>query len=497
MSGTEDGKRCVTGRENSARSFLEGVVSLAKDPLVALVRSAALEYGVEVWLVGGVLRNLALGVSAAPDYDFVTAGGDLKAFCGSLAASFGGSAFLLDKDTLSYRIAAVFDGRAVTLDLSPVKGDILNDLGQRDFTVNSIAVALSDIFERAAPRVIDPVAGVGDAAKRLLRATSSGVFDDDPLRSLRAVRLSLQYGLGIAPETLSLMKEKSGLLERTSAERKRDELVAVFSSRGTPEALRLMYSTGIIGAVLPEAAGWVSVDGYGLLDHSLKTLESAEDLLDGLAVVFPGYANELGVHFNRKLGAVETKTVFKLAAFLHDFGKPYSMKREEGRLRFIGHDSAGAPLVRQFLLGLRFSRKIANEVAGLVKDHHRVFNLALLREPSRKAKAHFFRAAKGSSGVTLLCLAVADSRATRGGADPELVRLAEDMLGFYYGVYLRKRPGPLLTGGEIMKRFGLSEGPLVGEALREVFEGVERGEVSSKKEAVALIERLLAGRKDR
>lgn len=496
MKDAKDDTKRRTGRDNPARSFLLSVASLKKDPLAALVRSAAVQAGAGVWVVGGVLRNLALGLTAAPDYDFVTAGGDLKALCSSVAAKTGGTSFLLDKETLSYRVAAVFGGRAVTLDFSPVKGDISNDLSLRDFTVNAIAVDLESIFvDGASISVLDPSGGVGDAARRRLKATSKGVFDDDPLRSLRAVRLSLQYGLSIDTDTLKLIKEKSGLLERSSAERKRDELAAIFSTPGTAEAVRLLYSTGIIEEVLPGAAGWADVDGYALLDHSLETLEAAEAILSDPGAVFPGFARELKEHFCARPGSADTGTVFKLAAFLHDFGKPGCLKREDGRLRFIGHDSAGAALVKEALLRLKFSRKTASGVASLVKDHHRVFNLAALREPSARARAHFFRAAGGSQGLTLLCLAVADARATRGSDDPGLVRLAREMLGFYYGVYIKKGPRPLLTGSEIMSKFGISEGPLVGEALREVSDGVERGEVKSKKEAVSLVERLLARRK--
>ncbi len=495
MSGTRDSIKKRTGRIAPARSFLGSADSLKRDPLLSIVRTEAASK--RVWLVGGVLRNLALGSAARQDYDFVTAGPDPGALSAAVAARTQGTSFLLDPETLSYRVAAVFGGSPVTLDFSPVKADILSDLKSRDFTVNSMAVDLGELLDKEAPELIDPNNGADDAAKKLLRAVSSGVFDEDPLRSLRAVRLALQYGLEITADTLSLMKEKSGLLGRTSAERKRDELAAIFSAPGTPWAIRVMYSTGMIGEVLPGAAGWADVEGYGLLDHTLKTLEAAEELIRDPGTVFPGFASELERHFAAMSGSLETGTVFKLAAFLHDAGKPYCLKREDGRLRFIGHDSKGAPAVKDALSALKFSRKTATVVAGLVKEHHRVFNLALLRRPSERAKAHFFRACGGTSGVTLLCLAVADARATRGSDDAELVRTAGAMLDFYYGVYIKRPPRPLLTGSEIMKRFGVAEGPLVGEALKAVSDGVERGEVTGKKDAVELIKRLLAGRPGR
>jgi len=473
------------------------VAALTLDPVVALVHSAALEFGTGLWLVGGVLRNLALRVSVAPDYDFVLAADDIEAFCASVAESIQGSAFLLDKETCSYRVAAHRGALAVTLDFSPVKGDILNDLKARDFTVNSLAVDLIGLFESGVGVVIDPAGGVADASEKVLRATSETVFDEDPLRSLRAVRLALQYGLSITPETLGLMKDKSGLLTATSVERRRDELEAIFCAKGSSWAMQLLYSTGIAQGVFPGAAGWADVNGYALLDHALKTLDAAEELLGELGVFFPEYGAALDAHFAEKRGTVDTRTVLKLAAFLHDYAKPDCLKREGGRLTFTGHDSAGAAMVRDALTGLKFSRSVASEVAFLVKNHHRVFNLALLKEPSIRAKAHFFRASGGAAGLTLLFLSLADARATRGASDPDLVRLAGEMIGFYYGVYLKKRPTPVLTGREVMDLFGVSEGPLVGLALKRVAEGVETGEITSKKAALALVKRFIEWQKGR
>lgn len=474
-------------RLSPARSFLEAVASLKENAFVGTVRAEALKASMEVWLVGGALRNLAMGSPPAPDFDFVTSGGDLMKLSGAVAAALQGSAFLLDKDAGAFRVVSAADAGPFSLDFSPVDTGILHDLGQRDFTVNSMAVSLDDIFSGSAPRVIDPCGGVSDAEARLLRVTSEGAFDSDPLRSLRAIRLSLQYGLKITGRTLELMGEKAALLQRTSPERRREELAAIFSCDGCSEAIGLIYSTGMMAAFFPEVLGWADVDGYGLLDHSLKTLSASEAVIREVSGLFPGHARGLEEHFRGMTGTVPAKTVFKLAAFLHDFGKPSCMSRADGRLRFIGHDSAGAVLVKEALLKLRFSRKAASDVALLVKNHHRVFNLASLSAPSVRAKAHFFRSVGGGAGLTLLCLALADARATRGSEDTGLLGVVRDLVGFYYGVYLRKKERALLGGKDIMRLFKVSEGPIVGEILKKVSEGVERGEIKSRREAVVFV----------
>ena len=164
-------------------------------------------------------------------------------------------------------------------------------------------------------------------------------------------------------------------------------------------------------------------------------------------------------------------------------------------MRFIGHDSEGAKRIPEVMERLRFSRKNASELALLVKNHHRVFMLASLRERSYRAKGHFFRAMGGESGLMLLCLALADARATRGGEDPELYEVVLEMMRFYYGVYIKVKPAPLMTGRQVMDAFRVPEGPQVGQILRKMNEGVETGAVRNRKEAVAYIKKWLKEKK--
>lgn len=454
--------------------------ALENDPVLKLV--FALPGGADVYLVGGVLRNLLLSKPLAPDYDFVLEG-DIKGFSEKAAERSGGTPFLLDEETSSYRV--VVNGKDLVLDFSSIKcGGITEDLGKRDFTVNALAARLGDIFSGKEGFLIDPCGGKDDAERKILRAVSGRSFDEDPLRCLRAVRISQQYGLEIEASTLALVGEKSALLQMTSAERVRDELFLIFASKGTPEALSILYSTGIIKTVLPEISGWEDIGNYDLLRHSLKTLEEAERLIDDVCRgSFPVYARELKERFEAPNGAARNYIIFKLGAFFHDFGKQYTASREEGRLRFIGHDFEGSGRIKEPLERLKFSKKAIGELSNLIKNHHRVFMLAALKERTYRAKAHLIRASGEAAALDLLCLALADARATRGGEDPELYEIVKEMIGFYFETYLKKKPRPLLSGDEVMRVFKVPEGPLVGEALKAVSDGIERGEIKTKKEA--------------
>jgi poly(A) polymerase len=494
VSGIED-KNHVTGRTSSARSFfkvLKGIERLKADPVIEAVREA-LPADTGLYLVGGALRNIALGVEGAPDYDFAFVG-DTGALAAATAQRLGGVFFALDEEAGAWRVVSKMTG-TVTVDFTPTAcGDILADLGKRDFTVNALALPLKDFFD-GEHLVIDPFGGIDDARGRVIRKVSDSIFDDDPLRTMRAVRLSMQYGLKIEAESWRLLISKAPLLSKTSPERARDEFVRLMSCADSSEGVQLLCNSGLMEVMVPEMKGWRDISGYDLLSHSLLALTEADKLLAGISEdTFPGLSDKLREYLTRP-GPVPMGALFRLAVLFHDFGKAYTLTREAGKLRFIGHDGEGAKRIVEVLERLRFSRRNATELAAVIKNHHRVFMLASLKERSERAKGHFFRATGGESGLMLLCLALADARATRGGEDPELYQVVLEMMRFYYGVYILKKPAPLMTGRQVMDAFRVTEGPEVGEILRKMNEGVETGVVRNRKEAAAYIKKWLKEKK--
>ncbi|MCR4287495.1 MAG: hypothetical protein NUW09_05745, partial [Deltaproteobacteria bacterium] len=259
---------------------------IKSDPVIKEVHSSSLRLGLRaVYLVGGAVRNLALSLPLPHDYDFAVPTDKkhgLKALAAALSSAFNGSFFLLDKDAPSYRIALKLEDMPFTVDLSPVKGrDIVEDLNGRDFTVNAAAIDLKALFTNR-PSVIDPLSGLKDAKKKLLKAVSTKAFDEDPLRCLRAIRLMLQYGFRLTERTRAAIRKKARLMEMTSRERVRDELVLIFSGSGTAKALKAMYDLDMMHSVMPEASLWGDAGGYDLLSHALKTVHEAEAVLQGI-----------------------------------------------------------------------------------------------------------------------------------------------------------------------------------------------------------------------
>ncbi len=475
----------------------KGLKTLIDDPYLKEIYGLVKDTGDVVYLVGGLLRNVFLGLPPERDYDFAVVTGDLKGFCTTIAQRLGGSSFLLDEESQTFRVAVKDGGDITTLDFAPLRGgDIKEDLLSRDFTVNAMAVDLKALFEEDVPVVSDPFGGREDCKERVIRPLSIDVFDHDPLRLLRAVRLSQRYGLTVTEDTASVIKEKAGLLKRSAPERVRDELIMIFASKGTAKGIAMLYDLGLVGAVIPEIEGWRDIGGYDLLEHSLATVREAESILEELEKGgrFKDMAPGLMEHLEGRVGAVKRTTILKFSAFLHDIGKPLTIKKDEAGLRFIGHDREGARLLKRIFTRLRFSRRVVQETANLVRNHHRTFTLASIERPTVRTKAHFFRAVGGEPGLSLLLLALADARATRGTEDEELFELVREMTHFYFKHYIVERPKPLMDGNEIMKTFGVSEGPMVGEIMEMISKGLEQGIIKTKDDAVEYVKKRLKKR---
>jgi len=488
---TEDVKDKRSGKGRiPAFSFLGGLFDiLRKDPALKEIygvsaggRASRRRGRAACYLVGGVLRNLLLKEEAGCDYDLCT-DGDVRVFSEGLAKKSGGSFFLLDETSSTWRVV-VKKAPLTTIDVSRIReGDIVRDLGKRDFTVNALAVDVRDVFEKQKPALLDPHSGIEDAKKRILRAVSGVSFKEDPLRILRAVRLAQQYNLKIERSTWALLKEGKSLISETAKERVRDELALVFSSPLSFRSMEKLFEAGVMQEVIPELRGWQTMAGYDLLSHSVKTLEEAERML----LEAPLLRKELKEHFDKGLGGVKRKAVFKIASFFHDIGKPLTMQKEEGELRFIGHDVEGEEIVKRVLKRLRFSRKVTRAVSTLVRNHHRIFALASIERPSQRSRAHFFNSVGGDMGLDLLLIGLSDARATRGAEDRALFSVVMDMMDFYFDVYSKAKPRPLMNGREIMIAFGVPEGPAVGEIIKKISEGVEEGILHDKKNAVRYI----------
>jgi tRNA nucleotidyltransferase/poly(A) polymerase len=185
--------------------------------------------GEEAWVVGGAVRDELLGREVR-DLDIVYR--DPRAAAIAYARRSGGSPFPLSERHGAWRVALDEDR---TVDFTPLRGSIEDDLATRDFTLNAIAVPL------AGGEAVDPFDGRPDLDARRLRHVSETVFDDDPLRLLRAVRFVDQFGFELDPGTEALVREKAGLVGSPSGERVLAELAQL-----SAEGFRLLDRLGLL-----------------------------------------------------------------------------------------------------------------------------------------------------------------------------------------------------------------------------------------------------------
>jgi poly(A) polymerase len=353
-------------------------------------------------------------------------------------------------------------------------GDSLaGDLGRRDFTVNAMAVSLPGrAFE-------DPYGGIVDLAHQVLRTPGrpEDSFDDDPLRMMRAARFAAQLGFTVAPEVQRAMTDMAGRIAIVSAERVRDELVKLICSPRPRVGLTLLVDTGLAEHVLPELPALaLERDEHhrhkDVYEHTLTVLEQTIDLEDRL----PGGGPDL---------------VARLAALMHDIGKPRTRKfLDDGTVTFHHHDVVGAKLTRKRMQALRFSGEETAAVTKLVELHLRFHGYGD-GHWTDSAVRRYVRDA-GDLLPWLHVLTRADCT-TRNRRKADRLRRAYDELEERIARLAEQEQldsvRPDLDGNQIMELLGVGPGPEVGAAYRYLLEArMDHGPMSTDEASARLLE---------
>jgi len=323
------------------------------------------EAGHDLALVGGPVRDVMLGRTAANDLDLTTdarpeqierlvdgwadAVWDVGIRFGTVGVRRGDHHI----EITTYRSESYDPGSRkpeVTF------GDSLaGDLARRDFTVNAMAVRLPTL------EFVDLHSGMRDLGDRVLRtpSTPEESFSDDPLRMMRAARFVSQLGFAIAPEVMEAMTAMADRLSIDSAERVRDELSKLLLGAHPRSGLEVLVQTGLAAYVIPELpALQLEVDEHhrhkDVYQHSLTVMEQA-----------------IGLESSHEPPS-EPDLVLRLAALLHDIGKPKTRRFEsDGGVSFHHHEVVGARLVRKRLTALRYPNDVIDSVTKLTELHLR------------------------------------------------------------------------------------------------------------------------------
>lgn len=487
--------------------------------LLTLVK-ASLDGEGSLYLVGGAVRDLLLGMPLH-DMDFVM-GDDPRALAKRIARELNAGFFVLDDERHTARVVHHLpDGRDFPLDFVQFTGaDLAEDLANRDFTINAIAVDVRD------PEVlIDPLGGRGDVEKGLLRPCSAHALLDDPVRTLRAVRLAKQFGFDYAPGLDEAIRAAADELPRTTPERQRDEFFRILEGPDSSGALRDCYRFGILESLIPPIKEQADISAspphqFPLLEHTFKVVEGYERLLDALlsketstldspwwlvtaVEALEPFSNESRIYFNNEITAGRTvRGLALLGALLHDIAKPETLSiSDDGRLHYYGHDKRGSEMMMDLARELRLSNAEAEWLSTMVRYHMRLLPMVKSEVgPTRKALYRFFQST-GEVGVAIAILSLADTLGTYGSTlENALWEKSVDVVRVVVRAWWQENgsivsPKPLLDGNDLQKEYHLKPGAEIGELLAELKEAQASGEIVDENQARQFIETRLEGKK--
>ncbi len=348
---------------------------------------------------------------------------------------------------------------------------LTDDLARRDFTINAMASRLPSY------ELVDPFGGLEALRERVIRTPGrpEDSFSDDPLRILRAARFAARLGFTVAGDVLAAMGAQAPRLEIVSAERITDELTKLMLTQDPGYGIDLLVRTGAAGQVLPEVPALrMEVDEHhrhkDVYTHSLIVLKQAIDLE-------PRYG-------------LKSDLVLRLAAILHDIGKPKTRTLlPGGKVAFHHHEVVGAKMARKRLAELKFGKEVVADVSRLIELHLRFHGYGD-GEWTDSAVRRYVR----DAGPLLTRL----HALTRADCTTRNARKAARLAASYDALEARieelreqeelDKIRPELDGVEIMSLLGLKPGPLVGKAWNFLLElRLEEGELGKERATQELL----------
>ena len=443
----------------------------SQEPIRGLAEAFAAG-GFELALVGGPVRDAFLG-RKVHDLDFTTSAtpDQVEKLVKPLADAIWdvGRAFGTIAAQLGEHTVEITTYRADSYDGSSRKPDVVfgsslqDDLFRRDFTMNAMALTLPEV------KLVDPCNGLEDLLAGVLRTPIEPEvsFQDDPLRMMRGARFTSQLGAVIHPDTMAAMTTLAPRIADISAERVREELTRLLATESPRQGLEVLVETGIADVVLPElpALRLESDEHAHHKDVYQHTLTVVEQAIEEEKRRFPGQAPDV---------------VLRVAALLHDIGKPATRKFEGGGVvTFYHHDVVGAKLAKKRLKALRFDNNTIDSVARLIELHLRFFGYSE-QAWTDSAVRRYVRDA-GEELQRLHILVRADVT-TRNKRKADRLSFAYDDLEARIAVLAEQEElqaiRPELDGEAIMAILGLPPGREVGEAYRFLLElRLDEGEI--------------------
>ena len=438
-----------------------------------IVSKLGLELEMPVYVVGGYVRDLSLGIDGF-DIDFVVIG-DAIQFCtvlkkrtnaGSFVTypRFGTSMIQLGDHKLEFVTARSEIYEKNSRKPTVKKADLFSDLSRRDFTINTLAM---DIHPDRFGEITDPYNGKADLEKGIIRTPlePGQTFSDDPLRMMRAVRFSTRFNFSIEKKTLEAIKRTSERLKIISQERITAEFNKIILSEKPSTGINLLQDSGLLDYFFPE---FVALRGVEQREshHHKDVFYHTLQVLDNVAQ-----------------NSADLK--LRLAAIFHDIAKPKTKRfNQKTGWTFHGHEVVGERMSASILHRLKYSNEIIDYVCKIVRLHLRP--MALVSEEVSDSAIRRMLFLSGDQFEDLMILCRADITSKNPVKVKRYLNNYQIVLNKAKEVEekdkLRAFKSPV-DGNEIMTLFNLSPGPQIGRIKKIIEEAILSGEIPNEHDA--------------
>lgn len=440
----------------------------------------------QLYLVGGALRDFYLNKENS-DKDLVVINTNTEVFAENLAKELNATYIKLDEENKIYRL--VLKDKINYIDIAaPVGKNIEEDLKRRDLTINSIALNLKTL------EIIDINNGLNDLKTKKIKPISEKNFIDDPLRILRVYRFFSTLAFQIDNKMTVIVKKHCKRIHDVSVERINYELLKLFSGENSSQSLLEMDKAGLLKELFPIINEVKKVPPN--LHHHLDLFNHSIETVKQIQILYESNTPEIKEHLEKiDFGGINRLAHLKLAAFLHDIGKPetWFIEADTGKHRFIKHDDIGAKLASKILKKSKFSKKQIDYITKMIKYH--IYPSHVVTTPDINEKIYMRLIRKmGNEVIDIIILAMADRLSARGvEITDEIVERnlnkLQTLLDFYLNIKDSLKPLPkLLSGEEIMNILNITPSKELGDIIKKLNEAQLSGEITTKNEALNFIE---------
>ncbi|HTF22205.1 MAG TPA: HD domain-containing protein [Chryseolinea sp.] len=457
-----------------------------EQPIFRKIGEVADQMNLETYVVGGYTRDLILK-RPSKDIDFVCVGSGISLAQGVARAlnhaqvtifkNFGTAQIRFEDQELEFVGARKESYRNDSRKPIVEDGTLEDDQRRRDFTINAMAICLN---ASRYGELIDPFNGQEDIKRKIIRTPQDPAltFSDDPLRMMRAVRFASQLNYDIEADTYQAIVSQAARVHIVSQERITDELNKIILSPVPSYGFKLMFHSGLLQLFFPELVALHGVEYVGNRAHKDNFFHTLQ-VLDNVAVA----SRDLWLRW---------------AAILHDIAKPATKRYDKLHgWTFHGHEDRGGRMVPGIFKRLKLPLNDRMEfVQKLVRLHLRPIPLSKGEVTDSAIRRLLFDAGDDIDALMSLCRAdVTSKNLDKVGRILKNFDLVEKKIAEVEEKDHLRNFQPPVTGDEIMRRYGISPGRIIGELKEHIKEAILEGEIrNDREEAMILLDKLAAAK---